>query len=73
VKAPTAGRPAQILPSGTPPPLTAPYNDPLSYFAAVVRGQIKPASLASLQVNLTVVQILDATQKSARTGKAVGL
>lgn len=57
----------------TPPPLTGPDADPLSYLAAVVRGQIKPAGLASLDVNVTVVEILDAAHKSARTGKAVKL
>ena len=55
----------------TPPPLTGPNADPLSYLAAVVRGEIKPTGLASLDVNVTVVEILDAAHKSARTGKAV--
>ncbi|HTV62134.1 MAG TPA: Gfo/Idh/MocA family oxidoreductase [Verrucomicrobiae bacterium] len=57
----------------TPPPLTAPNDDPLSYLAAVARGDIKPSGLASLDVNLTVVEILDAAHKSARTGKEVKL
>ncbi len=57
----------------TPPPLTAPDDDPLSYLAAVARGEIKPTGLASLDVNLTVVEILDAAHKSARTGKEVKL
>jgi predicted dehydrogenase len=56
-----------------PPPLTGPNADPLSYLAAVVRGEIKPTGLASLDVNLIVVEILDAAHKSARTGKAVKL
>jgi predicted dehydrogenase len=57
----------------TPPPLTGYNADPLSYLAGVVRGEIKPTGLASLDVNLTVVEILDAAHKSARTGKAVKL
>ena len=57
----------------TPPPLTGYNADPLSYLAAVVRGEIKPTGLASLDVNLIVVEILDAAHKSARTGKAVKL
>ena len=57
----------------TPPPLTGAEADPLAYFAAVIRHQIKPAGLASLEVNLTVVEILDAAHKSARTGRAVKL
>ena len=57
----------------TPPPLTGPDTGPLSYFAAVVRKQIKPTGLSSLGVNLTVVEILDAAHKSARTGRRVKL
>ena len=57
----------------TPPPLTGANADPLSYLAAVVRGEIKPTGLASLEVNMIVVEILDAAHKSARTGKQVKL
>jgi predicted dehydrogenase len=57
----------------TPDPLTAPYTDPVSYFTAVVRHEIKPTGLASLDVNVTVVEILDAAHQSARTGRAVTL
>lgn len=56
-----------------PPPLTGASADPLSYFVAVVRKQIKPTGLASLDVNVTVVEILDAARQSARTGKAIKL
>ncbi|MBL9138790.1 MAG: Gfo/Idh/MocA family oxidoreductase [Verrucomicrobiales bacterium] len=55
------------------PSLTAPYHDPLSYLAAVVRGEIQPSGLSSLKVNLIATEILDAARKSARTGKAVAL
>lgn len=57
----------------TPTPLASPNNDALSYLIAVTRGQIKPAGLSSLDVNLTVVEILDAARESARTGKRVEL
>jgi predicted dehydrogenase len=57
----------------TPPPLTGPQTDSLSYLAAVVRGQIKPSGLSSLGVNLTVMEILDAARESAATGKRVDL
>jgi hypothetical protein len=57
----------------TPPPLTGYNADPLSYLAAVVRSEIQPSGLSSLDVNMTVVQILDAAHKSARTGKSVKL
>jgi scyllo-inositol 2-dehydrogenase (NADP+) len=57
----------------TPPPVTGANADPLSYFAAVVRKEIKPTGLASLEVNMIVVEILDASHKSAQTGKLVKL
>jgi predicted dehydrogenase len=55
------------------PELSAPYADSISYFAAVVRGQIKPEGLGSLEVNLIVNEILDAAKESARTGRRVEL
>jgi predicted dehydrogenase len=55
------------------PALAAPENDPLSYLAAVVRGEIRPTGLSSLEVNLIVTEILDAARESARTGKRVSL
>lgn len=55
------------------PELAAPYADSISYFAAVVRGQIKPDGLGSLEVNLIVNEILDAAKESARTGRRVEL
>ena len=55
------------------PPLTGPSADALSYLAAIVRGDIQPSGLSCLAVNMTVVEILDAALKSARTGKRVDL
>ena len=57
----------------TPAPLSGAMADPLSYFAAVVRREIKPTGLASLEVNMLVVEILAAAHKSAETGKRVDL
>lgn len=57
----------------TPAPLIGAQADPLSYLAAVVRGELKPSGLSSLEVNLVVTEILDAARKSARTGKRVEL
>jgi len=54
-----------------PPPVTGANADPLSYLAAVVRREIKPTGLASLEVNMIVVEILDAAHESARTGKQI--
>ncbi len=54
-------------------PVTGATADPLSYFAAVMRHEIKPTGLASLEVNMIVVEILDAAHTSARTGRSVNL
>jgi predicted dehydrogenase len=54
-------------------PLTGPEADPISYLAAVVRGDLQPSGLSSLAVNLTVMEILDAARESAATGKRVDL
>jgi predicted dehydrogenase len=54
-------------------PLTGVNGDALSYLVAVVRGEIKPSGLSGLDENMTVVEILDAAQKSARTGRLVDL
>ena len=53
------------------PPL---YTNNLTYLAAVLRGEIKPAKdLSSLDNNLIVVKILEAARLSAREGKRVVL
>jgi glucose-fructose oxidoreductase len=54
--------------------LAAPYDDPLHYFAAVLRGEIAEGdSLSALKTNVTVSEILDAARQSARTGRTVAL
>jgi len=55
------------------PALKDPYADSISYFAAVVRGEIRPEGLSSVGVNLVVNEILDAARESARTGRRVDL
>ena len=58
----------------TVPPLTGPEADAFSYLAAVVRGEIQPTGdLSSLDVNMTVTEILDAARESAATGKRIEL
>lgn len=57
----------------TPSALQGPAADPLSNLAAVVRGQMKPSGLSSLEVNMVVTEILDAARQSARTGQRVEL
>lgn len=53
--------------------LNAPYHDPFSYLAAVVRGEVKlsPSDLSALENNVTVVEILDAAKRSAKEGKRI--
>jgi predicted dehydrogenase len=53
------------------PPLSPPYNDPISYLIAVVSGEIKPAGPSALDTNVTVVRILDAARESAQTGRTI--
>ncbi len=65
-----AGKPEEVRQA---PALQAPQDDFLRYFAAVVRGEIKPAGLSSLRNNLIVVEILDAARKSAETGRTIRL
>ena len=53
----------------------APLNDPFSYFAAMIRGQLQydANSLSSLENNMVVMRILDAAMRSAEKGKTVKL
>ena len=57
------------------PDLDTPLDDPFSYFAAVIQGQImpEPFDLSSLENNLVVMRILQAAKKSAKNGKTVEL
>jgi hypothetical protein len=57
----------------TPPALAGTLGDPLAYLVAVVRGEIQPSGLSSLDTNLIVTEILDAARESANTGKRVEL
>jgi predicted dehydrogenase len=54
-------------------PLPPPRDDFLRYFAAVVRGEMRPSGLSSLKNNLVVTEILDAARRSAATGCTVRL
>ncbi|WP_435623766.1 Gfo/Idh/MocA family protein [Flagellimonas sp.] len=59
----------------TLPEREAPYNDPFSLLAAVVKGKITlpPHDLSSLENNILVMEILDAARESAKTGKTITL
>ena len=56
-----------------PPP--APRQDPFAFLAAVVRGelQVAPDEPSALELNVLVMDILDAGRESARTGRTVPL
>lgn len=56
-------------------PATIQYTDPFNYFADAIRGKvvIKPTDLAALELNITVVEILEAAKESSRTGREVKL
>lgn len=53
----------------------APFNDPFSLLAAVVKNKVtlQPHDLSTLENNMVVMEILDAARKSAKTGKTVTL
>jgi len=72
-----AGDAADVAPERTvaPPGLPAALADPFAYLAAVVRGAVRvdDADLSALPNNLTVMRILDAAMRSARTGRTVHL
>jgi predicted dehydrogenase len=54
-------------------PLKGNTADPLSYLAAIVRGELEPEGLSSLAVNMVVTEILDAARESAKTGRVIKL
>ncbi|MDX1642708.1 MAG: Gfo/Idh/MocA family oxidoreductase, partial [Balneolaceae bacterium] len=57
----------------TLPPREYPFNDPFSYLAAVVQGDIEmdESDLSSLENNMVVMKILEAAKKSAQTGETI--
>jgi predicted dehydrogenase len=54
-------------------PITAPFNDSLSMFSAVVLDGATPDSPSSLETNVIVSEILDAARRSAASGKTVSI
>jgi len=57
----------------TAPPIESPYNDSLTYLAAVVNGKIKPHDTPSLENNMLVTEILDAARQSAKSNSTIQL
>lgn len=56
-------------------PRAKPYDDPFTFFAAVIRGTITMSDqdLSSLPINMTAMEILEAAKKSAKAGKVIYL
>jgi predicted dehydrogenase len=56
-------------------PSTIPYTDPFTWFADAIRGKIRvsPRDLGSLEINMIVVEILEAAKESHATGKRIYL
>jgi predicted dehydrogenase len=57
------------------PPEKAPFADPFTFFVAAIRGdaKVEATDLSSPEINLTVVEILEAAKESNRTGKRIYL
>ncbi|MDN5202885.1 Gfo/Idh/MocA family oxidoreductase [Fulvivirgaceae bacterium BMA10] len=55
--------------------LQDPYDDPFAYFAAIIKGKVKPEPFepSSLENNMIVVEILELAKKSASKGKTIKL
>ncbi len=49
------------------------YEAAIPYFKKVAQGTIEPDGLSSLELNMTVMEILDAARRSAKTGRTVSL
>jgi predicted dehydrogenase len=56
-------------------PLSQPFDDPFTYFAAIIRGDItqEEMNLSSLENNMIVMEILDAAMRSVKKGKKIYL
>ncbi|VGO18968.1 Gfo/Idh/MocA family protein [Pontiella sulfatireligans] len=57
------------------PKESAPFSDPFTFFVSAIRGDTKvgKTDLSSPEINLAVVEILEAAKESSRTGKKVVL
>jgi predicted dehydrogenase len=65
--------PGQPEEQRTAAPIPAPEDDVLNYLVAIVRKEIAPSGLSSLENNLIVTEILDAARRSAASGRRVVL
>lgn len=51
----------------------APYDNPFSYFCAVIKGKAQEDPQSTLENNLIVMEILDAARESAKSGNSIYL
>jgi len=65
----------ETIPEFSVPKLPAPYDNSFRYLKAAVHGEItvSPNDLSALENNITVMRILDAAIRSAKSGKAAKL
>jgi predicted dehydrogenase len=64
------GRDTQSIPLETLQPERA---DPLSYMVNAIRTKTAPEGLVGMDINVGVIEIIDAAKESIRSGKAVNL
>ncbi|MCF8379602.1 MAG: Gfo/Idh/MocA family oxidoreductase [Bacteroidales bacterium] len=52
-----------------------PFIDPFNFFASAIKGEtiVEATDLSSLELNMTVVEILEAAKKSYKTGRRIKL
>lgn len=69
------GQPTTTPVSRSVPLVAQPENEAneLSYFAAVIRGQIRVSGMSSIEANIVVTEILAAARNSAEKGQRIAL
>jgi hypothetical protein len=62
------GRDTQSVPIE---PLSPERADPLSYMVNAIKTKTAPEGLVAIDINVSVVEIIDAAKESIKTGRAV--
>ena len=65
-----AGREAREVPA---PPLPPERSEPIAYMIHCIETKTEPEGMTSLDLNVGVMEIIDAAKESIRTGRAVAL
>ena len=68
-----SGRGATVMEAAKIDPLPKERASPLAYMANAVQTHHAPDGLVALDINVQVVEIIDAAKQSIKTGKAVTL